>query len=246
MPKSAVPAAGHSTPRLSPAPTNCTAARSATFARRTGWQTTSSPISTGSQDPIRPSRILPFLSAVPSSSRSCITAETKRSSSRAMKPIARRTAPPPHSSVPTPLEAQGNFSQTFNKNGQLQIIYNPLSTNLTTGARTPFQDNIIPQSHAESGRPGAGVLLSHSRPADALLLAAPNYSFTGSYPNRGDQRLFKVDHLFTNWFRASASYIHQKTFEVDYPENIFPNRRNAGPGLFAATGKSTPPRPMPQ
>src|ERR1019366_7982088 len=48
--------------------------------------------------------------------------------------------------VPTALELQGNFSQTFNKNGQLQTIYNPQSTNLSTGARTPFPGNIIPLS----------------------------------------------------------------------------------------------------
>ncbi|MGD1072077.1 MAG: carboxypeptidase-like regulatory domain-containing protein [Bryobacteraceae bacterium] len=123
-------------------------------------------------------------------------------------------------SVPTPLEAQGNFSQTFNKNGQLQTIYNPLSTNLTTGARTPFAGNIIPLSVQN---PVGQALASYYPTASAAYYSQPNYDFTGSYPNRGDQRLFKVDHLFTNWFRASASYIHQKTFEVDYPENIFPN-----------------------
>jgi trimeric autotransporter adhesin len=126
-------------------------------------------------------------------------------------------------SVPTALELQGNFSQAFNKAGQLQTIYNPLSTNLSTGARTPFQNNTIPQSLLNP----VGVALASYYPSPNLptpYYQAPNYSFTGSYPNRGDQRLFKVDHLFTNWFRASASYIHQKTFEVDYPENIFPNQ----------------------
>jgi hypothetical protein len=123
-------------------------------------------------------------------------------------------------SVPTPLEAQGNFSQTFNKNGQLQTIYNPLSTNLTTGARTPFPGNIIPLSVQN---PVGQALASYYPTASAAYYAQPNYEFTGSYPNRGDQRLFKVDHLFNNWFRGSVSYIHQKTFEVDYPEDIFPN-----------------------
>jgi hypothetical protein len=122
--------------------------------------------------------------------------------------------------VPTALELQGNFSQAFNKDGQLQTIYNPLSTNLSTGARTPFQNNTIPQSLLN---PVGVALASYYPTANAAYYSQPNYAFTGSYPNRGDQRLFKVDHLFTNWFRASASYIHQKTFEVDYPENIFPN-----------------------
>ena len=124
--------------------------------------------------------------------------------------------------VPTALELQGNFSQTFNKNGQLQTIYDPLSTNLTTGARTPFTNNTIPLSLQNR----TGQSLASYYPAPNLATPyyqAPNYSFTGSYPNRGDQRLFKLDHSFTEWFRVSASYIHQKTFEVDYPTNIFPN-----------------------
>ena len=126
-------------------------------------------------------------------------------------------------SLPTALELQGNFSQTHNKNGQLQTIYDPLSTNLSTGARTAFPNNTIPPSLLNP----VGVALASYYPAPNLATPyyqAPNYSFTGSYPNRGDQRLFKVDHLFTNWFRASASYVHQKTFETDYPENIFPNQ----------------------
>ena len=131
-------------------------------------------------------------------------------------------------SVPTALELQGNFSQTFNKNGQLQTIYDPLSTNLSTGARTPFQGNIVPLSLQN---PVGQALASYYPGASAAYYAQPNYAFTGSYPNRGDQRLFKVDHLFSNWLRASASYIHQKTFEVDYPDNIFPNAGTPNQGF---------------
>jgi trimeric autotransporter adhesin len=131
-------------------------------------------------------------------------------------------------SVPTALELQGNFSQAFNKNGKLQTIYNPLSTNLSTGARTPFPNNTIPQSLLN---PVGVALASYYPTANAAYYSQPNYAFTGSYPNRGDQRLFKADHLFTNWFRASASYIHQKTFEVDYPENIFPNAGSPNQGF---------------
>ena len=122
--------------------------------------------------------------------------------------------------TPTALQLQGNFSQTVNKNGAPQIIYDPLSTNLSTGARTPFAGNIIPLSVQN---PVGQALASYYPEAPASYYAQPNYSFTGSYPNRGDQQIFKLDQQFTSWLRASASYIHQKTFEVDYPQNIFPN-----------------------
>ena len=124
-------------------------------------------------------------------------------------------------SVPTPLERAGNFSQTLTKSGAEQIIYDPLSTT-STGARTPFPGNIIPAS--EINPIGAALASVYPNPnAPTPYYQAPNYNFTGSFPNRGDQRIFKVDHDFTTWFRASASYVHQKTFETDYPTNIFPS-----------------------
>ena len=130
-------------------------------------------------------------------------------------------------SVPTALELQGNFSQTFNKNGALQTIYDPLSTT-SSGTRTPFTGNVIPRSLQN---PVGQAIASYYPAAAASYYAQPNYNFTGSYNNRGDQRIFKVDQILTSWFRASASYVHQKTFEVDYPENIFPNPGTPNQGL---------------
>jgi hypothetical protein len=124
-------------------------------------------------------------------------------------------------SVPTAIERQGNFSQSFTKSGSQQIIYDPLSTS-PTGTRTPFANNIIPSNLINPiGQALANYYPLPNQPTP--YYGAPNYVFTGSYPNRGDQRLFKLDHEFASWFRASASYIHQKTFETDYPTNIFPN-----------------------
>jgi trimeric autotransporter adhesin len=124
-------------------------------------------------------------------------------------------------SVPTALERAGNFSQTFTKSGKQQVIYDPLSTT-STGARTAFPGNIIPAS--ELNPIGVALANVYANPNAATpYYQAPNYNFTGSFPNRGDQRIFKADHEFTSWFRASASYVHQKTFETDYPTNIFPN-----------------------
>jgi hypothetical protein len=125
-------------------------------------------------------------------------------------------------SVPTPLEAAGNFSQTYNKNGKQQIIYDPLTTNLTTGVRTPFPGNIIPPSQLSA----IGLTIASYYPApnqSTPYYQAPNYTFTGSYPNRGDQRTFKLDQQITPWLRGAVSYIHQKTFETDAPTNVFPN-----------------------
>src|SRR5580658_3063571 len=51
-------------------------------------------------------------------------------------------------SVPTALERTGDFSQSLStqKNGLQQVMYDPSSTNLTTGVRTAFPGNVIPSS----------------------------------------------------------------------------------------------------
>ena len=124
-------------------------------------------------------------------------------------------------SVPTALEVAGNFSQSVYKNGTQQVIYDPLSTN-ANGVRQQFSGNVIPASRLNP----VGVALASYYPlpnAPTAYYGAPNYNFTGSYPNRGDQSTWKADHEFTSWFRASASYIHQKTFEIDAPTDIFSN-----------------------
>jgi hypothetical protein len=124
-------------------------------------------------------------------------------------------------SVPTQLEAEGNFSQTLTKSGTQQVIYDPLSTT-SSGTRTAFPGNIIPPS--ELNPIGVALASTYAAPNAATpYYQAPNYNYTGSFPNRGDQRIFKLDHDFTSWFRASVSYVHQKTFETDYPTNIFPS-----------------------
>src|SRR5262245_12705521 len=46
--------------------------------------------------------------------------------------------------VPTLEQRNGDFSQTRDSQGRLQVIYDPYTTNPTTWARTPFPGNIIP------------------------------------------------------------------------------------------------------
>jgi hypothetical protein len=124
-------------------------------------------------------------------------------------------------SVPTALERAGDFSHSLSKSGAPQVIYDPLTT-AADGTRQPFAGNVIPANRLSSI--GSALASYYPNPNSATpYYGAPNYNFTGSYPNRGDQRTFKADQEFTSWLRASASYIHQKTFEVDAPTNIFPN-----------------------
>ena len=105
--------------------------------------------------------------------------------------------------VPTALERVGNFSDSFYKNGGLQTMYNPLSGS----PRLPFQGNIIPQNLLNK----VGLSLASYYPLPNIPTAyygAPNYNTTAIIYDRADQVDTKLDQQFTQWWRASASYLH--------------------------------------
>lgn len=98
-------------------------------------------------------------------------------------------------SVPTELQRQGDFSQTFNQDGTPSTIYNPFSTQLVNGqyVRTAFSGNMIPASLLN---PVALKLLSYypapNRPGNALT-GANNYVGTAGLPTNSDQYTIKLD-----------------------------------------------------
>lgn len=122
--------------------------------------------------------------------------------------------------VPTALERRGDFSQSLNRAGTLQTIYDPNSTT-ATGARTPFAGNVIPAARINSvGNALASYYAQPNQPTP--FYGANNLAVTGNYPNRGNQFIGKADHQFASWLRLSASYIYQRTFETAAP-NLFGN-----------------------
>jgi trimeric autotransporter adhesin len=118
-------------------------------------------------------------------------------------------------SVPTALERVGDFSQTRNRTNTLQTIYDPLTTT-SAGVRTAFVGNVIPLSRLD---PIGTKLAAYYPTANSATpyYGAPNYTYTGNFPNRGDQSIWKADHQFAPWLRASGSYIYQKTGETGSP-----------------------------
>ena len=135
-------------------------------------------------------------------------------------------------SVPTALERTGNFSQSLStlKNGAQQIIYDPMSTNLATGARTPFSNNVIPPSQLSP----IGLALASYYPLPTVsstpYYGAPNASLVVNVQDRADQGIFKVDHEATKWLKLSATYIHYGSTE---PSNtFFPNLGTPGQTIY--------------
>ena len=75
----------------------------------------------------------------------------------------RQSIPDPFTtSIPTPLQRTGDFSQTKQANGQLQVIYDPLTTRTDANGkliRDPFPGNIIPANRINPVAKSALVFL---------------------------------------------------------------------------------------
>jgi hypothetical protein len=113
--------------------------------------------------------------------------------------------------VPTALERQGNFSQSFNAAGQQVVIYDPLTTRPNPSGsgfiRDPFPGNIIP---ADRLNPVARAMMTN------LPLPTSGRSYNGQAsledgPQR--QETLKVDHRWSSSWTTSAMYGHQYTKE---------------------------------
>ncbi len=79
--------------------------------------------------------------------------------------------------MPTALERQGDFSQTFDANGRLINVKDPFSTaacNVTTGGPGCFPGNIIPANRLDAN----ALALMKLMPLPNALGVSPNYNFT--------------------------------------------------------------------
>ena len=94
-------------------------------------------------------------------------------------------------SVPTPLQRQGDFSQTFNSDGSLATIFDPATTRLATDGsgnyiRNPFPGNMIPASRFDPvGARVIGLFPTQSSAGDAVTngnnFAAPGQLVSNYY-----------------------------------------------------------------
>jgi Carboxypeptidase regulatory-like domain len=114
--------------------------------------------------------------------------------------------------MPTALERQGNFSQSYNTNGSLIVIKDP-----TTGA--PFPGNIIPPSDFNSH----GQALLNAFPLPNYVDPNPanvyqwNYRTNASNPYPKTQEIFHADYNISSSMRLSFRLANQKDCEsADY------------------------------
>ena len=128
--------------------------------------------------------------------------------------------------LPTARERAGDFSQTF-VDGQLQVIYDPLTGNPATGAgRQPFPGNVIPQNRLNP----VSTAMQQFLPMPDLDVSNgdDNYFRTAEIHDRASMYTGKVDHRFTDAVSLSGFYLYNRTDEpcanTLYPGLDDPNR----------------------
>jgi len=123
---------------------------------------------------------------------------------------------------PTQRERQGDFSQTFDRNGNLVVIYNPYTTrpnpNGSGFVRDPFPGNVIPANLLSP----VGQKLVNYLPMPQVdrsgANGAANYLKAATLTDQADQGSLKVDHKFTDKISLTGLYLYNRTNE---PQNVY-------------------------
>jgi hypothetical protein len=121
--------------------------------------------------------------------------------------------------VPTMAERTGDFSKSFDKNGNLVVQYDPLATRDANGNRTPFGGNIIPASRIDKS--GLAIASYFGQPTRAAAFGGTNVNYSGVLPSKAGQGTVKLDHRITNWWNANLSFLRYHSNEPG--ENWFPS-----------------------
>lgn len=120
------------------------------------------------------------------------------------------------STVPTALERQGNFSQTFNPDGSLSVIYDPFSTRPNPSGsgfvRTPFNSNSVPSTMFDPVALKVLPLWGPPNNPPANITNANNYYASGKQVDISDRYDVRVD-----WARTEK---HTFFFRVTHAPRI--------------------------
>jgi hypothetical protein len=116
---------------------------------------------------------------------------------------------------PTDRERAGDFSQTFDRNGQLVVIYDPLTTRTVNGVtiRDPFPGNVIP---ADRINPVARNLVGLFPRPDVDTSGAngvANYLRTAQLHDDAKMVTTKVEHKLSDSWSLTGLYIISQTHE---------------------------------
>ncbi len=128
--------------------------------------------------------------------------------------------------VPTLRERTGDFSQSYDASGRLLVIHDPFSTRPNPDVpgrflRTPFPNNIIPQSVQDPvSRNIIGYYGEPNQPG-APFTAVENFAYSGSSPDNYDSLLLRFDHNITDLQRVFVRLSTSRRPRSD--DNLFGN-----------------------
>jgi hypothetical protein len=128
---------------------------------------------------------------------------------------------------PTAAERAGDFSNFTDSSGRQIPIYDPLSTNPTTGQRTQFPGNIIPPNRINPVGAKIVSYLPIPNISPAVDNGNNNYAALDVIKDSAQQASFKADHHFNDKIALSGTYLYQITHEPQ--NNFFPDARFAAP-----------------
>jgi hypothetical protein len=112
-------------------------------------------------------------------------------------------------SVPTTLQRNGDFSQTFNAGGQLMVVHNPFATQTNAAGaivRNPFPDNRVPASMFDPISVRALSFLPQGNQPGAAVTNLNNFFNQGINTSRAHQINSRVDHNFSEKTRLGGRY----------------------------------------
>jgi hypothetical protein len=112
--------------------------------------------------------------------------------------------------VPTALEREGDFSQSFDANNKLIVIKDPLT-------KQPFTDNAIPDNRLD---PTAQDIIAKSIPLPNL--PGNHYEATVPHPTNTDEVQFKLDHKLNDAHQLTGSYYYQNGETIEGMQGNLP------------------------
>jgi hypothetical protein len=122
-------------------------------------------------------------------------------------------------SVPTALERQGDFSQTFDAKGNLIVIYNPATTTTGTNySRTPIPGNKI-TNIAPLNPIGAALMNLYPLPNQPGTGGSDANNFFSNAPNTDDNNSFdiRIDHQFSE-HQSIFGHLTDFTNHINYSD----------------------------
>jgi hypothetical protein len=132
--------------------------------------------------------------------------------------------------MPTALERRGDFSQTFDSNGRLIFIKDPLSTgacNVTTGGPGCFPNNVIPQNRLDAN----GLAILNFMPLPNVAATTPGSGALSNFTRQETPENPRMNNLLRIDGRPSGDNSYWVSYR-QFSSNQFGSEITAGPAKW--------------